>query len=85
MAFTQTINTGWGITVPNAYCRVEAVSLIAKDNISFHLRSYAEPEDKPFFKEQIFTCSYDIDGPNPIKQAYLHLKCLFEFTDATDC
>ena len=27
----------------------------------------------------------DLDGPNPIKQAYLHLKSLPEFADAVDC
>jgi len=27
----------------------------------------------------------DLDGPNPIKQAYLHLKTLPEFADAIDC
>ena len=28
---------------------------------------------------------YVLDGPNPIKQAYLHLKTLPEFADAIDC
>lgn len=27
----------------------------------------------------------DLDGPNPIKQAYEHLKSLPEFADAVDC
>jgi hypothetical protein len=27
----------------------------------------------------------DLNGPNPIKQAYEYLKTLPEFTDATDC
>jgi hypothetical protein len=27
----------------------------------------------------------DLEGPNPIKQAYLHLKTLPEFSDAVDC
>jgi hypothetical protein len=85
MAFTQTIDTNWGITISNAYNRVEAVSLIAKDSISFHLRSYVEPNNKPFFKEQVFTCFYNIEGSNPIKQAYLYLKSLSEFDDTTDC
>jgi hypothetical protein len=29
--------------------------------------------------------SLDLDGPNPIKQAYEHLKTLPEFANATDC
>jgi hypothetical protein len=27
----------------------------------------------------------NLEGPNPIKQAYLHLKTLPEFADAIDC
>jgi hypothetical protein len=29
--------------------------------------------------------AYDIDGENPVRQAYLHLKTLPEFAGATDC
>jgi hypothetical protein len=35
--------------------------------------------------EKAFEFSLDLEGPNPIKQAYLHLKSLPEFFDATDC
>lgn len=39
--------------------------------------------------ESVFTNFYDftldLDGGNPIKQAYLHLKTLPEFAGATDC
>jgi len=31
------------------------------------------------------TTNYDLDGENPIKQAYIHLKTLPEFADAVDC
>jgi hypothetical protein len=85
MAFTRTIETDWGMTVLDSYCRIEAVSLASKSSISFHLRFYAKPENKPFFKEQVFACSYDIDGVNPIKQAYLYLRSLPEFASAKDC
>ena len=29
--------------------------------------------------------SVDLEGPHPIKQAYLYLKTLPEFADAIDC
>jgi hypothetical protein len=32
-----------------------------------------------------YVSAYDIDGDNPIAQAYLHLKTLPEFAGATDC
>jgi len=36
-------------------------------------------EERPYFFQ------YDIAGENPIRQAYLHLKTLPEFANATDC
>jgi hypothetical protein len=85
MAFSRAIDTSWGISVPDAYCRIEAVSLVNKNTISFHLRSYAVAEGFPFFTEQILSCDYNLDDPNPIKQAYEYLKTLPEFSDAVDC
>ena len=84
MALSKTLETVHGFQAINAYHRVEAVTLIGKNQISFHVRSYAAT-DKPFFAEQIFTAPYELDGTNPIKQAYDHLKTLPKFTGATDC
>jgi hypothetical protein len=85
MALSRNIDTDWGISVPDAYCRIEAVSLTGKDTMSFHVRSYTAAKDVPFFIEQTITCPYDITGSNPIAQAYQFLKTLPEFSDATDC
>jgi len=84
MALSKTIETVHGFQALNAYHRVEAVSLISKEQISFHARSYTA-SDKPFFAEQVITAPYQLDGANPIKQAYNHLKTLPEFAGATDC
>lgn len=35
--------------------------------------------------ERTFSFQPDIEGPNFVKQAYLYLKTLPEFSDATDC
>lgn len=32
-----------------------------------------------------YMCKVDLNGPNYIKQAYLHLKTLPEYSDAQDC
>jgi hypothetical protein len=85
MAFSRTVSTAWGITVVDSYCRVEGVTLASKNTLQFWVRSYAASSDVPFFSEKAVFCSYDIDGPNPIKQAYEHLKTLPEFADAIDC
>jgi hypothetical protein len=84
MALSKTITTVHGFEAVDAYHRVEAVSLVGKDQISFHVRSYAAT-DKPFFQEQTLITPYDLNGANPIKQAYEYVKTLEEFTDAKDC
>ena len=35
--------------------------------------------------QKIYSFTLDLEGPNPIKQAYQFLKSLPEFADATDC
>jgi hypothetical protein len=84
MALSKTITTVHGFKAVDAYHRVEAVALPAKDQMTFHVRSYTST-DKPFFVEQVVSCVYDLDGANPIKQAYEYLKTLPEFEGATDC
>jgi hypothetical protein len=84
MAIRQPISTPFGVDVLNAYQRVEQLRFNTKSQIAFHLRSYAN-ESFPFIQETVYTCLFDLNGPNPIKQAYLHLKTLPEFADAVDC
>jgi len=84
MALSKTIETVHGFQAVDAYHRVEAVSLLSKEQMSFHVRSYMDL-DKPFFAEQIITAPYLLEGKNPIKQAYENLKTLPEFIDSQDC
>jgi len=82
MALIKNIELPTGINVENAYLRVERVT-ITKTSMTFSLREYKE-QDKPFFNEITFVDVYSIEGENPFKQAYEHLKTLPEFADATD-
>jgi hypothetical protein len=84
MALEKTVTTPHGFKAIDAYHRVEAVSLINKEQISFHVRSYVS-QDKPFFAEQVLSSEYVLDGQNPIKQAYEYVKTLPDFANATDC
>ena len=84
MALAKTVTTVHGFEAVNAYHRVEAVRLESKTAMSFHVRSYTSV-DKPFFEESVLSCAYALDGENPIKQAYKHVKTLPEFAGATDC
>ena len=84
MALKKTISTASGLTAVDAIHRVEALTLIERDAMVFHVRSYVA-SDKPFFLEKMLEAPYDIEGVNPIKQAYEHLKTLPEFEGAVDC
>lgn len=83
MAIQKTTQTQFGLSAENAYHRVENVTLQTKDTIYFSVRSYVSVEN-PFFNEEMYSCSYDIAGQNPIQQAYEHIKTLPEFADAAD-
>jgi hypothetical protein len=52
--------------------------------MAFHVRSYKDISF-PAFGDESYSCTYDINGENPVRQAYLHLKTLPEFANATDC
>lgn len=84
MALQLTKTTKFGIEVKNAYIRVEQLSINVKENMHFVTKSYKDKE-LPSFEENFYNISYDLNGENPIKQAYLHLKTLPEFVDAVDC
>ena len=84
MALKKTITSIYGNQILNAYHRIENVRLDKKNLISFHLKFYVDT-NYPSFAESIYHCAYDINGENPIKQAYEYLKTLPEFANATDC
>jgi hypothetical protein len=84
MALNKTTTSLQGFEAIDAYHRVEGLCFVNNQKISFHVRTY---KDKAFpaFADNSYSCAYDINGENPIKQAYLHLKTLPEFATATDC
>jgi hypothetical protein len=84
MALQKTTTTPQGFIATDAYHRVEGVTLTSKISINFRVRSYKEPGCEAF-SDAGFACVYDISDANPFVQAYLHLKTLPEFADATDC
>lgn len=84
MALKKTVITQHGFTANDAYHRVESVTVVNKNQIDFLVKSYAET-DKPAFAEALYCAAYDLDGDNPIKQAYIALKATPDFADAIDC
>jgi hypothetical protein len=84
MAIKKEVVTPHGFTVVDAYHRVEDVTIIGKTKMNFSVKVYKET-DKEAFASSSFVCAYELNGNNPIAQAYEHLKTLPEFAGATDC
>lgn len=74
-----------GISVVGAYLRAVSPTIRrGNDHLEFILE-YAADENSQYFKVRAFECPYDLDGANPIEQAYEYLKTLEEFSDVSDC
>jgi hypothetical protein len=78
-----TDNFGIEIEFPNSYIKVEQI-VCTKNNMTIYHNSKKSSEGNTIVSN-VINCDYDINGENPIKQAYLHLKTLPEFADAVDC
>lgn len=78
-----TDNFGIEVEIKNAYIKVEQV-VCSKNNMTIYINS-KKSSDGNNIVSNVVNCDYDLNGENPIKQAYLHLKTLPEFSDAIDC
>lgn len=85
MALQKTVTIAYGIEVIDAYHRIEYVQIVNKTSIVYRVRTYKDNSGLPFFEEKVQQSDYDINGDNPIAQAYAHLKTLPEYADAVDC
>lgn len=77
-----------GLTASNAYIRIEHFTINKFETPSpVTARCYARKpvEGTPAFKDLVFTFTYDLNGENIYKQAYLAAKKLPEFAHAEDC
>lgn len=84
MALSMSIDTKFGIHVSNAYHRVEGLELLSKSSMAFSVRAYSDP-GLAAISDARHVAPYDIDGDNPIRQAYVHLKSIPGFETAVDC
>jgi hypothetical protein len=84
MALKKTIATPQKIEVSDAYHRVGDVTISGKNRIIFKVFSLKDDSTPPFMAAD-YSHEYDIQGDNPIRQAYKHLKTLPEFAGAVDC
>ena len=85
MALQMTKTTRHGFVAENAYHRVEQLTITNKNSLQFIVKSYKDASVELSFNDSSYDAEYDIQGDNPIRQAYKHLKTLPEFSGATDC
>ena len=78
-----TDNFGIEVEIPNAYIKIESTNC-SKQNSSYFV-AIKKSNDGMIVNKLMNDFSYDLNGEHAIKQAYLHLKSLPEFVDATDC
>lgn len=78
-----TDNFGIEVEIPNAYIKIESTNC-SKQNSSYFV-AIKKSKDGMIVNKLMNNFIYDLNGENSIKQAYLHLKSLPEFVDATDC
>lgn len=81
MALSKTIERN-GVTIANAYIRVSSYTGNKEGmevSVGFHASNA-----QPAFSVSLYQCPLDLNGDNPIKQAYEHLKTLPEFAGAAD-
>ena len=68
----------------NCYIKVNSVSS-TKDNATAFVQFNDIEHNNYYIFDKKYNFNIDLEGGNPIKQAYLHLKTLPEFVDAVDC
>lgn len=83
MALTKTVTSPQGFEATSAYHRVDNVSLHGKNKISFSVNTSKDANSQMFNTTQ-HLCDYSLNGDNPIKQAYLYLKTLNEYSGSED-
>jgi hypothetical protein len=76
------VNIGKEKAVLNAYCKI--TNLTSNKNAGRVVVNCVDGENK-LIKQYEVPLSTEDNAPNFIKQAYLHLKTLPDWADATDC
>ena len=84
MALSQTLTTRSGFVSKDSYISISSIKKLDKVSMNFSVNFRKDKESEPFNSKDFF-CAYDIQGNNPIYQAYAYLKTLPEFAGAIDC
>ena len=86
MALKKSFQTAEGLTAPEAYYRIENITLVKNEMAGIAVNVFASSENtKTPIQVRCYSFEYRFDGNNAIAQAYMHLKTLPEFAGAIDC
>lgn len=85
MALQKTIQSNFGLEIPNAYHRVGRIQIVNKTEMTFVVNTFVDDKTDFPIKTESYTCGYVLTGSNALTQAYNHLKTLEEFAGAEDC
>lgn len=80
---TLKTNFGTDAKFTNAYVRVDSVKV--EKNFAQALVQTHKEKGGQVIEQKGYSFEYNLNGLNPIAQAYNYLKTLTEFQDATDC
>jgi hypothetical protein len=78
-----TDNFGIQVEIPNAYIKVSNATC-SKGASSYYVEIRTEANGR-LVNKLMKEFTYDLDGENAIKQAYLNLKTIPDFNNAIDC
>ena len=85
MAVLNNYKLTTGHVIPNAYIRIGKLEVVRKVLLRYTVAIFYDQSEEFPAEEILFMCPYDIEGENPIAQAYTHMKTLPEFAGAVDC
>lgn len=74
-----------GITVVDALITAVMPSIAMGNKMMTYGVQYRSTAEAEVFLSEIKEAPYDMDGGNPLEQAYAHLRTLPGFVDAVDC
>ncbi|MFO3895202.1 hypothetical protein [Klebsiella michiganensis] len=73
-----------GISVESAKVTVGDIYIADGHTVLSVTANWSAPGSSEFFKQTTYNCPYDINGTDPLTQAYAYLKTLEEFSGATE-
>ena len=73
-----------GISVGSAKVTVGDIYIADGHTVLSVTANWSAPGSSEFFRQTTYNCPYDINGADPVTQAYAYLKTLEEFSSATE-